>query len=209
MKIDGTLHNGGNRSIVANDFTQVLSDGIGVWCNDDGKAELVSVFTYYCHIGYYCTGGGKIRGTNGNNSYGKYGSFAEGEYALETPITATLNNRYYDAEAPVVYNDGNQILALGYTHAGQDYADATYSVTGSGSGVEVDNDFIDVRNAGITEIRLLDPGDSSLPGGRGHTTAIRNSAQSGTNFSITIANSDTGSAEKYVCLLYTSPSPRD
>ena len=71
MKIDGTLHNGGNRSIVANDFTQVLSDGIGVWCNDDGKAELVSVFTYYCHIGYYCTGGGKIRATNGNNSYGK------------------------------------------------------------------------------------------------------------------------------------------
>ena len=28
MKIDGSLHNGGNRSIVANDFTQVLSDGI-------------------------------------------------------------------------------------------------------------------------------------------------------------------------------------
>ena len=198
MKIDGTLHNGGNRSIVANDFTQVLSDGIGVWCNDDGKAELVSVFTYYCHIGYYCTGGGKIRATNGNNSYGKYGSFAEGEYALETPITATLNNRYYDAEAPVVYNDGNQILALGYTHAGQDYADATYTITGSGSGVDVDNDFIDVRNAGISEIRLLDPGDSSLPGGRGHTTAVRNSAQEGTNFSIKIANSDTGNAEQYV-----------
>ena len=109
-----------------------------------------------------------------------------------------MNNRYYDAEAPVVYNDGNQILALGYTHAGQDYADATYTITGSGSGVDVDNDFIDVRNAGISEIRLLDPGDSSLPGGRGHTTAVRNSAQEGTNFSIKIANSDTGTAEKYV-----------
>ena len=36
--------------IVANDFTQVPSDGIGVWCNDDGKAELVSVFTYYCPL---------------------------------------------------------------------------------------------------------------------------------------------------------------
>jgi hypothetical protein len=32
MKIDGALHAGGNRSIVANDYTTILSDGIGVWC---------------------------------------------------------------------------------------------------------------------------------------------------------------------------------
>jgi hypothetical protein len=31
LKIDGSLHNGGNRSIVANDFTQIISDGIGAW----------------------------------------------------------------------------------------------------------------------------------------------------------------------------------
>ena len=54
-------------------------------------------------------------------------------------------------------------LALGYTHAGQDYADATYTITGSGSGVDVDNDFIDVRNAGISEIRLLILVIPSLP----------------------------------------------
>ena len=34
LKIDGDLHAGGNDSIVANDFTQVLSDGIGVWCTN-------------------------------------------------------------------------------------------------------------------------------------------------------------------------------
>ena len=151
-------------------------------------------------IGYYCTGGGKIRATNGNNSYGKYGSFAEGEYALETPITATLNNRYYDAEAPAVYNDGNSIFALGYTHAGQDYADALYTITGSGPGVDVDNDSIDVRNAGISEIRLLDPVIPSLPWVVEDTRLrLRNSRlQEGTNFSIKIANPDTGNAEKYV-----------
>ena len=126
MKVDGALHNGGNKSIVANDFTQVITDGIGMWCNADGKAELVSVFTYYAHIGYYCTAGGKIRATNGNNSYGKFGSFAEGELASETPITCTLNNRYYDAEAPVVYNNANKIFGLGYTHAGEGYDDATF-----------------------------------------------------------------------------------
>ena len=61
MKVDGDLHNGGNKSIVANDFTQVISDGIGYWANGEGKSELVSVFTYYCHIGYLATNGGKVR----------------------------------------------------------------------------------------------------------------------------------------------------
>jgi hypothetical protein len=50
QKIDGSLHNGGNRSIVSNDFTQVLSDGIGAWVLNNARAELVSVFTYYAHI---------------------------------------------------------------------------------------------------------------------------------------------------------------
>ena len=57
----------------------------------------------------------------------KYGSFAEGELASETPITCTLNNRYYDAEAPVVYNNANKIFGLGYTHAGEAYDDATFT----------------------------------------------------------------------------------
>ena len=199
MKVDGALHNGGNKSIVANDFTQVISDGIGMWCNADGKSELVSVFTYFAHIGYYCTAGGKIRATNGNNSYGKYGSFAEGEFSGETPITATLNNKYYDAEAPVVYNNANQIFGLGFTHAGEHYDDATFTITGSGSGVDVDNNFIEQRNASISQIRMMDPGDSSLPGGRGHVTGVRNSGQAGSNLDITIANSDAEtSAAKYV-----------
>ena len=61
------LHNGGNRSIVANDFTQVLSDGIGYWATNLGRSELVSVFTYYAHIGYLAENGGILRATNGNN----------------------------------------------------------------------------------------------------------------------------------------------
>ena len=44
--------------IVANDFTQVLSDGIGYWALNRGRPELVSVFTYYAHIGYLAENGG-------------------------------------------------------------------------------------------------------------------------------------------------------
>ena len=39
MKVDGELHDGGNNPIVANDFTQILSDGIGYWANDEGKSR--------------------------------------------------------------------------------------------------------------------------------------------------------------------------
>ena len=76
-KVDGALHNGGNKSMVSNDFTQVLSDGVGAWVLNNGRAELVSVFTYYCAVGYLADKGGIIRATNGNNSYGKYGAVAD------------------------------------------------------------------------------------------------------------------------------------
>ena len=197
LKIDGTLHDGGLKSMVANDVTNFLSDGISVWLNGDARAELVSVFTYFCHIGYLCTDGGKIRGTNGNNSYGTYGSAAIGTLATETPITAKVNNKYYEASAPEVYNNANNIFAIGFSHAGQDYISANYTITGSGLDVAVDNTFTEKRNGGVSEIRLLDPGDSSASGGRGHLDGVRNSAQSGDTISIKIANSDINNASHY------------
>ena len=123
-KIDGALHAGGNRSIVSNDFTQVLSDGIGVWCTGSNSlTELVSVFTYYNYAGYLAEFGGKIRATNGNNSYGTYGSLAEGVDTFETAVTATVNNRYNPATAPVVVTDStNQVYRLEFTNAGSKYS---------------------------------------------------------------------------------------
>ena len=134
LKVDGDLHNGGNKSIVANDFTQVIDNGIGFWVNGEGKAELVSVFTYYCHIGYLATDGGKARATNGNNSYGDFGSVAEGVTPTETPITAKFNNRTQEAQVDAVYNDENEIFAFAYDHAGQDYSSANITISGSGEG---------------------------------------------------------------------------
>jgi len=124
-KIDGTLHNGGNKSIVSNDFTQIISDGIGVWCTGPGAlTELVSVFSYYAYSGYFAEAGGRIRATNGNSSYGNYGVIAEGYDATETPITGTVYNRYYEATATPLSALGAtaNILKLQYSHAGQEYS---------------------------------------------------------------------------------------
>jgi hypothetical protein len=90
FKIDGGLHNGGYRSMVANDWTQINSDGIGIHVLNDGRSEIVSCFTYYCNIGYLAESGGKIRAIVGNNSYGEYGAVARGFSQLETPLTGDL-----------------------------------------------------------------------------------------------------------------------
>jgi len=90
FKVDGALHNGGYKSMVANDFTQINSDGVGIHVLNDGRTEIVSCFTYYCNIGYLAESGGKIRGIVGNNSYGEYGCVARGYSQTETPLTGKL-----------------------------------------------------------------------------------------------------------------------
>jgi hypothetical protein len=90
FKIDGALHNGGYKSMVANDWTQINSDGVGIHVLNDGRTEIVSCFTYYCNIGYLAESGGKIRAIVGNNSYGEYGAVARGFSQSETPLTGQL-----------------------------------------------------------------------------------------------------------------------
>ena len=196
MKIDGALHNGGNRSVVANDFTQVLDDGIGYWALNGGRSELVSVFTYFCHVGYLAEGGGILRATNGNNSYGTYGSVAEGFNINETPITATIDNRTKEAQVNIVHTNGTELVAFGYDHAGQSYTSASSSILGSGINASVA--YEEYRDKALAQIRMIDPSDSSTPGGLNYQYLLNNS-QGGDATSITLAASDdTGTPEKYI-----------
>ena len=128
LKIDSTLHNGGNRSIVCNDFTQILSDGIGIWCTGgEALCEAVSVFSYYNYTGYFSENGGRIRATNGNSSYGIYGCVAEGFALDETPGTGTVFNRSTQATAEAISSFGANadILKIQFTHAGENYVQQT------------------------------------------------------------------------------------
>jgi hypothetical protein len=196
QKIDGALHNGGNDSIVSNDFTQIISDGIGAWVTNNGRAELVSVFSYYAHIGYLSENGGRIRGTNGNNSYGDFGSVAEGFDATETPILCEVDNSAFRATVGSVITDGvNEIWQFEYDNAGADYTELTWSVSGSGAGVETEQD--DFRDGAVFQVRLLDNFDDSTTapesdgnfGGSGYISNA-NTAQSGTTTALTLAATD-------------------
>jgi len=204
QKIDGALHNGGNDSIVSNDFTQIISDGIGAWITNNGRAELVSVFSYYAHIGYLAENGGRIRGTNGNNSYGDFGSVAEGFDATETPILCEVDNSAFRATVGSVITDGiDKIYQFEYDNAGTDYTEITWSVSGSGAGIETEQD--DFRDGAVFQVRLLDNFEDSTTapeadgnfGGSGYLSNA-NTAQSGTTTSLTLAATDDEITGAYV-----------
>lgn len=80
----------GNRSMLANDFTQVNDLGYGIFVTNGGFAENVSMFTYYCYRSYYSLNGAQIRSTTGSSCYGEYGLSAEGSDPNEVPVTVKL-----------------------------------------------------------------------------------------------------------------------
>jgi hypothetical protein len=199
QKIDGALHNGGNDSIVSNDFTQVISDGIGAWVANNGRAELVSVFTYYAHIGYLSTEGGRIRGTNGNCSYGDFGAVAEGFDDTETPNTGVVDNIFqFVATVGSVTTTGQQFLGLEFDNAGIDYTEAEFTLTGGGINAVAEVD--EFRDDAVYQVRLLqlaEDGQDGEFGGQGFITNA-NTAQGGTTTSITLAATDSETSTAYI-----------
>jgi hypothetical protein len=95
----------GNTSMLSNDYTQINDLGYGLIGNNTALLEAVSVFTYYCHTGYYSKNGAQIRSLTGNNSYGTFGLIADGSDPLEVPDPVFLaDNMVQVAKA---YKQGN------------------------------------------------------------------------------------------------------
>ena len=201
QKIDGALHNGGNKSIVSNDFTQVISDGIGAWVSNNGRAELVSVFSYYAHIGMFADNGGKIRATNGNSSYGTYGTLADGNDPTESPTFGVINNRLTPATvvSALAGEANDEILLFEFGNAGEQYTTAEYRVVGSGVNASVIQE--EFRDNAVFEFQVRNSpvNVGGTPGGGGYSL-IGNNAQSGTSTTITLASSNENTEEELLGL---------
>ena len=196
-KIDGALHAGGNRSIVSNDFTQVLSDGIGVWCTgNNALTELVSVFSYYGYAGYMAELGGRIRATNGNSSYGTYGVVAEGVDSYEVPIYGTIDNKAFQALVTNVVTDGvDGVLRFEFGNAGENYTNHSPTINGAGYNATAIGD--EFRDTAVFETRIIDLNDGNGVGGTNYAGAA-NAAQGGSKTTITLAATDTALSGAYV-----------
>ncbi len=84
------LETPGNRSMLANDYTQVNDLGYGIVAHNTGLTEQVSTFTYYCHTAYLASYGGQIRSVAGSNAHGNYGLKSIGADPTEIPDQVTL-----------------------------------------------------------------------------------------------------------------------
>jgi len=136
--IDGAVHTGagvtGAQSMVMDAFTQVNDEGIGIWVDNLGKAELVSIFTYFCDFGYVANDGGIIRSLNGNNSYGQYALASFNTSPLETPKKAYIIGERLDIQATTLTGSisvgqtitGNDSGAVGYVIDDQTAADPPF-----------------------------------------------------------------------------------
>lgn len=98
------LEMAGNRSMLANDFTQINDLGYGILATNNGVTEQVSTFSYYCHSSYFAAYGAQMRTTNGSSCYGVYGLRALGGDPTEIPDTVTL--KYRMVQAAKIYKTG-------------------------------------------------------------------------------------------------------
>lgn len=105
------LQTAGNRSMLGNDFTQINDLGYGLVCVNDALSEMVSMFTYYCHAGYYAKNGSEIRSLTGSTCYGQYGLVSEGADPNEIPDDIGLVHdmvqpaRVFEAENILYFNN--------------------------------------------------------------------------------------------------------
>jgi hypothetical protein len=195
-KVDGALHAGGYHSMVSNDYTCIIGDGIGWMTTGAGSlSELVSVFNYYSYAGYLADLGGRIRATNGNSSYGTYGVVAEGVDTTEVPLYGILNNRYNPAQITAVITDStNAVLRFEYQNAGSSYTNAVPSISGSGYNATAASD--EFRDSALFETRLIDLNNGNGVGGTSYVTAT-NTAQGGAVGYVTIAATDNALSNAY------------
>ena len=205
---DGNVGNGRYHSFTCNDFTQINSGGFGLFATNKGRIEAVSVFTYYCHVGYTTTHGGIIRSANGNNSYGYYGSVSEGYDANETTKTGAVDNKTEEAKPyRVVVNtagsNAGQVQWLEWQYAGESYTGSpTVTITAPGDPDAAGAEFsLSLQNGGITRIKRTSGDTTTLTKSLGNAQAGRASGttanNSATQAEITLAVTDSVANDGY------------
>lgn len=105
--ININIEMGGNKSMLASNFTQVNDLGYGILATNAGLTEQVSTFTYYCYTGMWALNGAQVRSVGCSNSAGNYGIRASGYDVTELPDSVSLTNNL--VQSATVYKQGAYI----------------------------------------------------------------------------------------------------
>ena len=95
LKVDGARATG-NKSMVSAQFTQVNTGGIGFHVLNDGYAQLVSMFSIFCDIGFLAESGGTASMGNCNVNFGNKGLQSNGRGVLIMTGTLSANGVFND-----------------------------------------------------------------------------------------------------------------
>ena len=173
-----TLQTAGNRSMLANDFTQVNDLGYGTVAINTALSELVSQFTYYNEAAYYAGTGAEIRSLNGSNAYGTYGLVSTGSDPNEVPDDIVLDKNM--AQTAKIFDDGGD-----FDHPVDQlfiYVYDTEFLPTVGSEVEIDHGgVLGTTRYEITTIQQPTAPSSPPTGTRSNTVYKLNLATSGAN----------------------------
>ena len=105
------IQTAGNRSMLANDYTQVNDLGYGLFVNNAALSEQVSTFCYYNHTAFFSNNGSEIRALNCSNANGNFGLVAAGSDPNET-VDAVTQLRSMQIPGKV-YNDPSNTYGFG------------------------------------------------------------------------------------------------
>ena len=174
-----TMQTSGNRSMLANDFTQVNDLGYGTVAINTALSELVSQFTYYNEVAYYAGTGSEIRSLNGSNAYGNYGLVSSGSDPNEIADIISLNDNM--VQTCKVFDDGgatfdhpvDQLFIFAY--------DLEY-IPLSGSELEIDHSgTLGTTRYEVTTVQSVTQPGSPPTGARSNTVYKLNLATTGAN----------------------------
>ena len=169
---------GGNKSMLANDFTQVNDLGYGILCTNAGLTEQVSTFTYYCHTGYWALNGAQVRSVAGSNANGTYGLRATGFDVTELPDS--VNSSYNLVQSAIVYKQGSyatamtptataqalRVYIIGYEYIPTNTSELEIDHTASGGGIvryeisTITHTPVTIKNQNVLELQLSTTGAS-------------------------------------------------
>ena len=174
-----TLQTSGNRSMLANDFTQVNDLGYGTVAINTALSELVSQFTYYNEAAYYSGTGAEIRSLNGSNAYGNYGLVSTGSDPNEVPDEVTLNDNM--AQTAKIFDDGGATFDHAVNQLYVYVYDVEY-IPNAGSEIEIDHGgIIGTTRYEVTTIEQPTQPGSPPTGVRSNTVYKLNLATTGAN----------------------------
>ena len=176
------IQTAGNRSMLANDYTQVNDLGYGLFVNNAALSEQVSTFCYYNHTAFFSNNGSEIRALNCSNANGNFGLVAAGSDPNETVDQVTMLRTMQ--QPGKVYNDPTNVYGFGeFNHNAGNFSIFVYDCDYH----PYANGLVDVyTSAGVTtyEVTSVSVVDVPTSNSGGYSGATGPTGRKGTNLPI-------------------------